>query len=331
MADLTFTQKNALQLLTDTFAAYGLGTDAFVQAVKQAIIDNTDKNGNIAQATAAYQIRQTDAYKMRFAGNEQRRQKIQQQMAAGMTPTMGELSEASYIALEDSYKAELRKQNVPPQFYENSSYLARMIGNDLSTAEVSARASLARQAAMQANAEVKQQLQSLYGVQEDQIAGFFLDPELGKATIGAVAAGNAAIISASAKRAGLELTRAQAESIATTQAPDMQTALDTSALFATTARLGGLAQESVTGEQSTVTAQDVIMAATGAQEQQAALEKERQRRLASTQAASGMATTEKGVVGLQRANRQAIINVHLRWEVRFFQAGRTSLFFLLGF
>jgi hypothetical protein len=303
MAELTFTQKNALQLLTDVFASYGLGTDAFVQAVKQAVVDNTDKDGNIAQSTAAYQIRQTDAYKMRFAGNEQRRQKIQQQMSSGITPTMSELSEASYIALEDSYRNELRKQNVPAQFYENGAYLARMIGNDLSTSEVSARASLARQAAMQANPEIKQQLQSLYGVQEDQVAGFFLDPELGRQTIGAVAAGNAAILSASAKRAGLELTKTEAESIATTQAPDMQTALDVNSVFAQTKAFGGLAKESISGEQAGVTAQDVIMAATGGAEQQIELEKERQRRLASTQATSGMATTEKGVVGLQRANR----------------------------
>ncbi len=302
MAELTFNQKNALQLLTDTFAAYGLGSDVFVQAIKTAIIDNTDADGNIAQATAAFQIRQTDAYKIRFAGNEMRRKKIQDQMANGIMPTMSELTEASYIALEDSYRNELRKQNVPPQFYENSAYLARMIGNDLSTAEVGARASLARQAASQANPEVKQQLKSLYGVEENQIAGFFLDPELGRQTIGTVAAGNAAILAASARRSGLELTKAQAESIAQTQAPDMQTALDAEALFARTSQTAELAKESITGETGLVTAEDVIMAATGGAEEQAKLERERQRRLAEYQSASGMATTSKGVVGLQRAN-----------------------------
>lgn len=303
MADLTFAQKNALQLLTDVFASYGLGSDAFIQAIKQSIIDNTDENGNIAQATAAAQIRQTDAYKVRFAGNEQRRAKIQQQMAAGITPTMSELSEASYIQLEDSYKAVLKKAQVAPQFYENGAYLAKMIGNDLSTEEVTARASLAKQAASQANPEVKQQLKSLYGVEEDQIANFFLDPELGRQTISTVAAGNAAILAASAKRAGLDLSQTEAERIAQIQAPDGQTALDATAVMAGTQRVAGLAETSVSGEQSTVTATDVIMATTGGAEELAKLEKERQRRLATTQAASGMATTEKGVVGLQRANR----------------------------
>lgn len=302
MPDLSITQKNAKQLLVDAFAAYGLTDQNFINAIQQAILDNTDAQGNVAQATAASQIRQTDAYKIRFAGNELRRKAIADQMAQGLTPTMSELSEAKYIELEDSYRETLKKFNVPSQFYSNTTYLAKMIGNDLSTAEVAARASLAQQAASQANPEIKQKLQSFYGVGENQVAAFFLDPEMGKQVIDSVSAGNAAILAASAERSGLSLDQAQAEALAQQVAPESGQAISAQAVFGATAKTAGLAETSVTGETSGVTAEDVVLAATGDAERQAKLEKERQKRLGEYQSASGMAETQKGVVGLQRAN-----------------------------
>lgn len=302
MADLSIAQKNAKQLLADTFAAYGLTDQAFIDAIQNTILDNTDKDGNIATSTAAAQIRQTDVYKARFAGNEMRKKAVQDAMARGEMPTMSELSEAKYIELEDSYREVLKKANVPAQFYGNTTYLAKMIGNDLSTGEVAARASLAKQAASQANPEIKQQLQSLYGISENQVAAFFLDPELGKETIDTVAAGNAAILAASAARSGLTLSKTQAEALAQRAAPTNEQAVISETVFAETARTAGLSQASVSGEQATVNAEDVILASTGNLESQAKLEKERQKRLAGYQSASGMAETQKGVVGLQRAN-----------------------------
>lgn len=302
MADLTIAQKNAKQLLADTFAAYGLSDQAFIDAIQKAILDNTDKDGNIAQATAAAQIRQTDPYKIRFSGNELRKKAIQDSMARGEMPTMSELSEAKYIELEDSYKEVLKKANVPPQFYSSTTYLAKMIGNDLSTGEVAARASIAQQAASQANPEIKQQLQSLYGIGENQVTAFFLDPELGKETINTVAAGNAAILAASAARSGLSLSKTQAEALAQRVAPTNEQAIIADVVFGETAKTAGLAETGVSGEMAGVNAEDVILASTGNAESQAKLEKERLKRSAEYQAASGMAETQKGVVGLQRAN-----------------------------
>jgi hypothetical protein len=302
MVDLTFAQKDAKQLLADVFASYGLTDPEFVNAIQKAILDNTDRDGNVATSTATAQIRLTEAYQLRFAGNKLRKAAIQESMARNEIPTMSELSEANYIQLEDSYKEILKKANVPSQFYSNTTYLAKMIGNDLSTGEVSARASIAQQAASQANPEIKQQLKSLYGVNENQVAAFFLDPELGKETIGTVAAGNAAILAASASRSGLSLTKAQAESLAQRVAPTNEQAIVADVVFGETSRTAGLAATSVSGETAGVNAEDVILASTGNSESQAKLEKERQKRLAGYQSASGMAETQKGVVGLQRAN-----------------------------
>jgi hypothetical protein len=302
MPDLTIKQKNAKQELIDTFAAYGLTDQAFVDAIQKAILDNTDKDDNVATATATAQIRQTDVYKARFAGNELRRKAIQESMARGEMTTMYELSEAKYIELEDSYREVLKKANVPPQFYSNTTYLAKMIGNDLSTGEVEARASIAQQAASQANPEIKQQLQSLYGIGENQVSAFFLDPELGRETINTVAAGNAAILAASAARSGLTLSKTQAEALAQRVAPTNEQAIVAEVVFGETSRTAGLAETGVSGEMASVNAEDVILASTGNAEAKAKLDKERQKRSAEYQAASGMAETQKGVVGLQRAN-----------------------------
>jgi hypothetical protein len=301
MAD-TIAQKNALELLRERFAAYGLGSEDFVSAIRQSILDNTDADGNIAQATAAAAIRATPAYQARFSGNIARRNAIQADLAAGRTPALSELSEANYIAAEDNYREVLRKQGVPASFYNDTSYLSKLIGNDLSIDEVGSRASLAKQAAKQANPEVKQQLQSLYGISENQIAGFFLDPTLGQQNINAVAAGNAAIISAAAQRSGMNLNKAESEALVARIAPENQQAIDASKLFGATSLTAGLASGDVSGGASGVNASDVVIAASGDAEAQAKLEKENRKRQAEYKSASGMAETQKGVVGLQRAN-----------------------------
>jgi hypothetical protein len=301
MAD-TYLQKNALELLKERFAAYGLGSDEFVAAIRQSILDNTDAQGNVAQASAASAIRATPAYQARFAGNKVRRDKITAEIAAGRTPALSELSEASYITAEDNYKEVLRKQGVPESFYNNTAYLSKLIGNDLSIDEVNSRASLAKQAAQQANPEVKQQLKALYGISENQIAGFFLDPTLGQENINTVAAGNAAIVSAAAQRTGMSLSKTEAEALAARISPENQQAIDSTNLFGNTALTAGLTTGDVSGGASDVNATDVIIAATGDVEAKAKLEKEKQKRQAEYQAASGMAETAKGVVGLQRAN-----------------------------
>lgn len=298
----TIPQKNALAMLRDTFASYGLTGDAFVETIRKAILDNMDEKGNVATASATAAIRETDVYKARFAGNIARRNAIQASLASGVTPTMSELSEASYIALEDSYKEVLKKAQVPPQYYENVSYLAKMIGNDLSVDEVSARASLAKQAASQANPEIKQQLKSFYNVDENQIAAFFLDPELGNQTLGARTAGNAAIVSAAAQRSGLTLSQEESEKIAQRVAPESGQVLSSEQIFGQTSKTAGLTAETVSGEKAGVTAEDVILASTGDLTAKNKLEKEAEKRKAEYQAASGMAATQKGVVGLQRAN-----------------------------
>jgi hypothetical protein len=293
--------KNARDLFYAEFAQYGLSGKDFLDSIMKIVNDNTDVAGNIANATVKAQIRATPEYQKRFAGNIIRQNKIKEMTDRGEIPTFGELNEASYIELEDSYR-EILKGKVPSNFYNDSASLAKLVGNDISTDELSGRVTLAQQAASQANPEIKQQLQSLYGIQESQIAAYFLDPTVAQQSISAIAAGNAAIVAAAAQRSGLNIDRQQAESIATANQTDVNAVLSAQDLFGQVSQTSGLATGDVSGGASTVSAQDVLTAATGDTEAKARLEKERQKRQAEYQSASGMAETQKGVVGLQRAN-----------------------------
>jgi hypothetical protein len=293
--------RNARDLFYAEFAQYGLTGKDFLDSIMDIVNKNTDAKGVIANATVKAQIRATPEYQQRFAGNILRQNKIKEMTARGEIPTFGELSEASYIALEESYR-NILKDKVPPNFYNDSASLAKLIGNDISTSELSGRVNLAQQAASQANPEVKQQLASLYGIQENQIAAFFLDPTVAQQSISAIAAGNAAIVAAAAQKNNITIDRQQAEAIAASNQTDPNAVLSSKDLFGEVNKSAGLAIGDVSGEASTVTGQDVLSAATGDVEAQAKLLKEKQKRQAEYQSASGMAETSKGVVGLQRAN-----------------------------
>ena len=295
----TLAQKNALQLIQDRFASYGIS--GLADTLRRLIADYTDSDGNISDSLVTAELRKSDAYTKRFAGNIERKKKIEADVAAGRQPQFGLLDEATYIKAEDDYRSILSDYNIPG-FYDTPESYVNLIGNNITPKEVQARAAAAQQAASSANPEIKAQLKSMYGVQENQIAAYFLDPEKASTALKPVAAANAATLAAAAQRGGLALSQGDAERLAGTIAPGVNVVIASDTLFQQTSLTAGLAQASVSGEASTVGAEEVLTAAGGNVEAQAKLARERQKRQAEYQAASGMAETQKGVVGLQRAN-----------------------------
>ena len=295
----TLTQKNALQLIQDRFASYGIS--GLADTLRRLIADYTDADNNISESLVMAELRKSDAYTKRFAGNIERKKKIEADVAAGRQPQFGLLDEATYIKAEDDYRSILSSYNIPG-FYDTPESYVNLIGNNITPKEVQARAAAAQQAASSANPEIKAQLKSMYGVQENQIAAYFLDPEAASTALKPIAAANAATLAAAAQRSGLALTKSEAERISGQMAPGTTDVIASDTLFQQTALTAGLAQASISGEASTVGAEEVLTAAGGNVEAQAKLEKERQKRLAEYKSASGMAETTKGVVGLQRAN-----------------------------
>ena len=299
MAELSVDQRDALQIIKDEFDSYGIG--GLADVLTDLIIKNTNARGDVATATVKAGLRASDPYKQRFAGNNKRMENVAKLKAENkMVPAgAGPLTEASYIEAEIGYRKTLAKYKLPVGFYDDSADFVNLIGNDIRPDELDARAALAQQAVSVANPEIKQQLKTLYGVEENQIMSFFLDPEKAK---NVVKAGNVATIAGTAQRAGITLSAQEAELLAEKAAPGATDAISAANVTTNLVKTAGLEQASVTGEMSSVTGSEVISAAAGDAEAQAKLDREKQKRLAQYQSASGMAETQKGVVGLQRAN-----------------------------
>lgn len=151
-------KENARDYLTSVLEQYGLGGMGD-WAWEQIQAGHT--NERILQ-----DLRQTDTYKQRFVGMEARR-------AAGLPA----ISEGEYIAYESSVRQMMRAAGMPAEFYDQPQDFADLISNDVSVAEMQSRINEGYLAASQAPAEVREQLRNLYGVEEGQLAAFFLDPD----------------------------------------------------------------------------------------------------------------------------------------------------------
>jgi hypothetical protein len=150
--------ENALTYLNNVLEGYGLGGlgDWAWQQIQEGYSpDRIIQN-----------LRQRDEYKQRFIGLERRRE-------AGLPA----ISEAEYIAYETDVRQMMRAAGLPADFYDSPEDFATFIGNDVSPMEMQARINEGYLAASQAPPEVRQQLETLYGVGQGQLAAFFLDPD----------------------------------------------------------------------------------------------------------------------------------------------------------
>jgi hypothetical protein len=149
-------QRDAFVALNALFTSYGLSTLA-------PKIFSYIQNGYSAD-TISVLLQETPEYKQRFAGNEMRKK-------AGLAV----LNPADYLATEASYRQIMASAGLPKGFYDSPADFASWIGGDVSPTELKGRVDLVTAATTQANPYVKQQLKALYGVDEGQIAAYFID------------------------------------------------------------------------------------------------------------------------------------------------------------
>jgi hypothetical protein len=149
--------------------------------------------------------------KERFKGNDLR-------VANGLRP----LKPSEYIEQEQSYILRLQNSGMPIGFYDSPDDLAKLIGGDVAPTEFDSRLRQGYQAAMNAPQSVKQQLQSIYGVTESDLAAYFLDPTKATDIIGRKKNANlfgrqiqaAEIAAQGQSQAGLQLGLQTAEDLA---------------------------------------------------------------------------------------------------------------------
>ena len=188
----------------------------------------------------AMSIRETDAYKQRFAGNEARRAK-----------GLGDLSPATYIALEDSFKQTMRSNGIPDKFYDEPSDFAQLISNDVSVSEFNSRIEYARSLVQDASPAVKSEMSRMFNVTEGQLIAYFIDPDKALPILKEQER-SARIAAAAVENAGMQLTVGMAGDLAKRGFTEAEAQKG----FANVSRLGELTQQ-FAGE-TAISQQDVI-------------------------------------------------------------------------
>jgi len=157
-------QQSAYDLMASTLKSWGL--DTLLGDLKQFILA-----GDTSPDTLSLKLSQTDAYKQRFIGNEQRK-------ANGLP----ELNPAQYIALEEQYSNVLRSYGLPPGFYDSTKDFTDFIGKDLSPDELRTRAQIAHDQYEAAPQYMKDLWGQYFGGKGDAIAAI-IDPDTATAVI----------------------------------------------------------------------------------------------------------------------------------------------------
>jgi len=156
--------QSAYSLLFAEFDRYGMG--ALVEPLKQFIQDG------ISPAEFTLRLRDTDAYKKRFAANAQR-------IGKGLRA----LSEAEYITMEDQYQNIMRQYGLPETYYTRGEMgrqegFEKFIAGDVSAVELEDRISTAQKRVLNANPEVTQALKQFYpDITNADILAYTLDPK----------------------------------------------------------------------------------------------------------------------------------------------------------
>ena len=192
-------RKSAYDLLFEQFNQYGLG--GLVLPLKSLIMDN------ISPSEFTIRLRDTDAYKKRFAANAQR-------IAKGLSA----LSEAEYIGLEDQYQNVMRQYGLPETYYTRGDMgrqqgFEKFIAGDVSATELEDRIQTAQNRVINAAPEITTALKRFYpDISNGDILAYALDPEQAITNIKRKV--TAAEIGAGALMAGLDTGVSRAEELA---------------------------------------------------------------------------------------------------------------------
>lgn len=114
---------------------------------------------------------------------------------------------------EQTARQIFQSAGIPGEFYTSPAELGQFMIHSVSTAELEARVRDAQQAMIASPQDVRQQLQTLYGVDAGHLTAFFLDPNKAEPILAQKF--TAAQIAAESGRAGVgQLSQGQAENLA---------------------------------------------------------------------------------------------------------------------
>ena len=191
-------RQSAYDLLFQQFDAYGLG--ALVSPLRGLI------ESGVSPSEFTIKLRETDAYKKRFAANQSR-----------ISKGLRAISEAEYIGLEDQYQSVMRQYGLPETYYTRGDMgrqegFEKFIAGDVSAVELEDRIQTAQNRVLNANPEVSKALREFYpDITNGDILAYALDPNQAITNIKRKV--QAAEIGAGAMQAGLKTGLARAEEL----------------------------------------------------------------------------------------------------------------------
>ena len=267
--------KSAHQLLIDMLNQWGLGTLA--GQLWKEYLQGTPQEKIMAD------LRSSQAYAQRFPG------------MAALVKSGHAISEADYIAKETSDMSLLHAYGLD-KLGTDRQFLGNLISNQVSTAELQTRLDTYKQVVQTLPHEVRDYLQSAYGIHSGDLMHFWLNPDTAlpdlQAKAQAAEVGGAAAITGygnidprmAARLAGLGV--------------DFNQALGG---FQQAGQLKGLTQDLPGQVPSGVNGDQLVNALLGGDAQAAlAVQGEQQRRKAQFADSESVATTSQGAVGLSQ-------------------------------
>jgi len=295
--------ETANDIIRSALTAYGL--EGLLDDIELDLIGTWQSTANMDAVWARVQTSQT--YRDRFPA-------MQALADAGRA-----ITEATYVALERQYASILSMYGMPATFYDDASDFGSLIAGDVSPQEFQQRVGLASESALSVTPEVKQQLEDYYGITQEDLTAYYLDPERAANVFEERERLESARIGGIAVETGLgPIARQTAERLRQTGVTEQEARrgfqeVAASTLTEETASEGGyidpktgrpMAVAAVVGAKlpGDITQEEAIDARFGTDvEAQRRIEGRRQRRLAEFSQSGGPAMTRGGYTGLGSA------------------------------
>jgi hypothetical protein len=193
--------ETATSIITNVFSYFGLDDPELVTALKTALAERRITGGSSVDDIGV-QLRENPAFQRRFSANEARRKAGKPQYTI-----------SQYLELENAYRSVLLSGGMESGFYDSPEDFQRFIERDISPEELRARVQQGYQAVREADPAVVNELKTLYGLNDNQLAEFFIDPDRARDSV--IRAARAAEIASQARQqASMALTAGEAELLA---------------------------------------------------------------------------------------------------------------------
>jgi hypothetical protein len=191
-----FRRQSAFEVLRERFTSFGLPTIAaeiekIFKGEGRTRIGGSPIPIPTSEAGFYLALVETEAYYKRFGKvNEDR-------IKSGYTA----LDEKTILAMEDEYQKVMKSYGTPAGFYDTPEDFQAFLANNLSESEVADRLQASRQFASVVDPVIKDQLKSMYNIDDNMLTAYIADPVRGQSLLTGLA--NKSLTGAAALLQGL--------------------------------------------------------------------------------------------------------------------------------